>query len=407
MTQEQASHLADVARSATPEQREALLRSLDPELREAVELLLEGESIETSTAIRPLSPETKAPRRVGPYHILREIGEGGMGVVYEADQEKPVRRKVALKLIKWGMDTKAVVARFETERQALALMNHPDIASVFDAGATDKGPAVFRHGVRPGHSRHGVLRQAPADHQRAARALHPSLRRNPARTPEGRHPPGHQALERPRGRTRRQAGPEDHRLWRRQGDFPSAHGALPCDRTGPARRHARVHEPRAGRDDQPRHRYEDGRLLPRGAALRAPRRRAAVRPYRAPRRGPGRDPEEAQRGRPAAAQHQGEQSGGGIHDVCFEPTRGSSSARAPAVGRSRLDHDEGAGEGPDETLRDAQRLCAGRQAFSRQRAPFERGRRARSIVPADSPVVTGRASPRGLRSWCFSSPSSW
>ncbi len=78
-------------------------------------------------------------QRVGPYRILQKIGEGGMGIVYEAEQEKPVRRKVTLKLIKWGMDTKQVVARFESERQALALMNHPNIARVFDAGATDQG----------------------------------------------------------------------------------------------------------------------------------------------------------------------------------------------------------------------------------------------------------------------------
>ena len=66
-----------------------------------------------------------------------------MGVVYEAEQEKPVHRKVALKLIKRGMDTKAVIARFESERQALALMNHPNIASVYDAGATGEGRPYF------------------------------------------------------------------------------------------------------------------------------------------------------------------------------------------------------------------------------------------------------------------------
>jgi serine/threonine protein kinase len=63
-----------------------------------------------------------------------------MVIVYEAKQQKPVRRKVALKLIKWGMDTKAVVARFDSERQALALMNHPSIASVYDAGTIREGP---------------------------------------------------------------------------------------------------------------------------------------------------------------------------------------------------------------------------------------------------------------------------
>ena len=79
------------------------------------------------------------PENIGPYRLLQKLGEGGMGEVYEAEQQEPLRRKVALKLIKWGMDTKEVVARFESERQALALMNHPNIARVYDAGATEQG----------------------------------------------------------------------------------------------------------------------------------------------------------------------------------------------------------------------------------------------------------------------------
>jgi len=81
--------------------------------------------------------------RVGPYKILQRIGEGGFGVVFMAEQEKPVRRRVALKIIKLGMDTRQVVARFEAERQALAMMDHPNIARVFDAGATDTGRPYF------------------------------------------------------------------------------------------------------------------------------------------------------------------------------------------------------------------------------------------------------------------------
>ena len=84
-----------------------------------------------------------SPQRVGPYRILRKVGEGGMGVVYEAEQDAPVRRRVALKLIKWGMDTREVLARFDSERQALALMNHPNIARVYDAGATAEGRPYF------------------------------------------------------------------------------------------------------------------------------------------------------------------------------------------------------------------------------------------------------------------------
>ena len=85
----------------------------------------------------------KTGDRIGRYRLVQEIGHGGCGVVYMAEQEEPVRRKVALKVIKLGMDTKQVVARFEAERQALALMDHPNIAKVFDAGATENGRPYF------------------------------------------------------------------------------------------------------------------------------------------------------------------------------------------------------------------------------------------------------------------------
>src|SRR5690348_14405098 len=81
--------------------------------------------------------------RIGRYKLLQQIGEGGCGVVYMAEQEEPVRRQVALKVIKLGMDTKSVIARFEAERQALALMDHPNIAKVVDAGATEAGRPYF------------------------------------------------------------------------------------------------------------------------------------------------------------------------------------------------------------------------------------------------------------------------
>src|SRR6185503_18636623 len=81
--------------------------------------------------------------RIGRYKLLQVIGEGGMGVVYMAEQEEPVRRRVALKIIKLGMDTKQVIVRFEAERQALALMDHPTIAKVLDAGATETGRPYF------------------------------------------------------------------------------------------------------------------------------------------------------------------------------------------------------------------------------------------------------------------------
>ncbi len=88
--------------------------------------------------------------RIGRYKLLQQIGQGGCGVVWMAEQEEPVRRRVALKVIKLGMDTAAVVARFEAERQALALMDHPSIARVFDAGATATGRPFFVMELVPG-----------------------------------------------------------------------------------------------------------------------------------------------------------------------------------------------------------------------------------------------------------------
>jgi serine/threonine protein kinase/Tfp pilus assembly protein PilF len=91
-----------------------------------------------------LKPDAGRPERtIGPYHLLQKIGEGGMGEVWVAEQHKPLHRRVALKLIKAGMDTRQVIARFETERQALAMMDHPAIAKVFDAGETGDGRPYF------------------------------------------------------------------------------------------------------------------------------------------------------------------------------------------------------------------------------------------------------------------------
>jgi eukaryotic-like serine/threonine-protein kinase len=90
-----------------------------------------------------LSTEEEIGKRIGPYKLLQKIGEGGCGSVYMAEQEVPVRRRVALKVIKLGMDTKNVIARFEAERQALAMMDHPNIARVLDASATEAGRPYF------------------------------------------------------------------------------------------------------------------------------------------------------------------------------------------------------------------------------------------------------------------------
>src|SRR5678815_2642561 len=99
-------------------------------------------SPEIEAELARLKPE-EAGEWIGNYKLLQQIGEGGFGVVWMAEQEKPVRRRVALKIIKMGMDTKEVIARFEQERQALAMMDHPNIAKVLDAGATPFGRPFF------------------------------------------------------------------------------------------------------------------------------------------------------------------------------------------------------------------------------------------------------------------------
>jgi eukaryotic-like serine/threonine-protein kinase len=143
-----------------PHQREAFLREAcgeDAELLREVTALLRASGIadhwlkdtdcakaDSSIGNPILHSISEGPGTVvGRYKLLEKIGEGGFGAVYLAEQEKPVRRKVAIKIIKLGMDTKSVIARFEAERQALALMDHPNIAKVLDAGATETGRPYF------------------------------------------------------------------------------------------------------------------------------------------------------------------------------------------------------------------------------------------------------------------------
>src|SRR4029453_2305753 len=109
--------------------------ALEAQPSDADQVLSAGEA-----ALGAEPPETKA---IGRYKLLQRLGEGGCGVVYMAEQEEPIRRRVALKIIKLGMDTRNVIARFEAERQALALMDHPHIARVLDAGATETGRPYF------------------------------------------------------------------------------------------------------------------------------------------------------------------------------------------------------------------------------------------------------------------------
>src|SRR5215468_7387557 len=172
---ERALFLAALEKTDAPV-REAFLAAAcaqDPALRARVEELLRehaemGEFLQSPALVNPPPSSSRGVLGVGPhgtaliesmvekpgdligrYKLLEKLGEGGCGIVYMAEQEEPVRRRVALKVLKLGMDTKSVIARFEAERQALAMMEHPNIAKVLDAGATETGrPFVVMELVR-------------------------------------------------------------------------------------------------------------------------------------------------------------------------------------------------------------------------------------------------------------------
>jgi WD40 repeat protein/serine/threonine protein kinase len=148
------SILVEALRRNDAEDRRAYLEAtcgIDTELRGEIDSLLrayedEGSLLEAPSDLfeEPVALVTEALGTViDKYKLLEKIGEGGMAVVYMAEQEEPIRRKVALKIIKVGMDTKSVIARFEAERQALAMMDHPNIAKVLDAGAAETGRPYF------------------------------------------------------------------------------------------------------------------------------------------------------------------------------------------------------------------------------------------------------------------------
>jgi hypothetical protein len=156
------------------------------------------------TTIRMLTE--KVGDKIGHYRLLEQIGEGGFGVVYVAEQREPIKRRVALKIIKLGMDTRQVVARFEAERQALALMDHPNIAKVLDAGATDTGRPFFVMELVKGIPITHYCNQEKLGTRGAAGSIRQGLPRHPACAPEGDHPPGHQADQHPGDAARRGAG---------------------------------------------------------------------------------------------------------------------------------------------------------------------------------------------------------
>src|SRR3954465_10560369 len=140
----------EAAEIASPTERAAYLKRScgdDRQLRTAVEALLLSHQRTQGMLDATINHEPPIAERpgtiIGPYKLLQQIGEGGMGIVFMAEQTVPIQRTVALKIIKPGMDTRQVIARFEAERQAVAMMDHPNIARVLDAGTTESGRPYF------------------------------------------------------------------------------------------------------------------------------------------------------------------------------------------------------------------------------------------------------------------------
>src|SRR3954471_3440673 len=112
---------------------------------------LSDSALDASSGVAiPVDSLRHRPEKIGPYRILELLGEGGMGEVYKAERLQPIRQTVAIKVIKLGLNTREVIGRFESERQALAMMDHPVIAKVFDAGTTETGRPYFVMEFVPG-----------------------------------------------------------------------------------------------------------------------------------------------------------------------------------------------------------------------------------------------------------------
>ena len=202
----------------------------DQALRERVEALLEVQS-KSRASWHPIR-QPRHPRKITcrhhrtPRYHYRPLQADGVGrrrwhgSSLRGRTDRPIRRKVALKVIKPGMDSKAVVARFEAERQALAMMDHPNIAKVLDGGTTDSGRPYFVMELVRG-CRSPSTATATTRHSASDSTCLTSLSSRPARTPEGHHSSRHQANERAGDAARRQAGSQSHRLWRGQSTSPT------------------------------------------------------------------------------------------------------------------------------------------------------------------------------------------
>ena len=272
-----------------PEQRDAYLDQIcagDEELRRNVAVMLKAQAVGEGpldrAAVRDEQTEayeqvSETPGTViGPYKLLEQIGEGGMGTVWMAQQTEPVKRLVAVKLIKAGMDSRQVIARFEAERQALALMDHANIARVLEAGTTDAGRPYFVMDLVKGVP---ITRYCDEHHLTPRQRLELFV-------------PVCQAVQHAhqKGIIHRDLKPSNVLVALYDGkpvpkviDFgvAKAAGQQLTDKTlvtgfGSDRRHAGIHVARAGGDQPARHRHAQRHLLAGRAAVRAAGRQPAV-----------------------------------------------------------------------------------------------------------------------------------
>ena len=244
----------------SPGERAALLETAcrdDPTLRSEVERLLAAHDraggfiqvpAATLAAVAP-PDEPMDGRRIGPYRVVRELGRGGMGAVYLAERaDGQYEQRVALKLIKRGMDTEQVLARFRAERQILASLDHPNIARLLDGGTTETGVPYFAMEYVEGEPIDAYAEPARAGRRGAAPAVPPGVRRGDLRAPAPGRAPRHQAAQHPGDRGGRA---EAARLRHRQGAPRQRRTRCTSTVTGHAPAHAGVRQPRAGRGPPP------------------------------------------------------------------------------------------------------------------------------------------------------------
>ena len=210
------------------------------------------ETLFVSAANEPNAIDVGA--QLGNYKLLQLIGQGGMGTVWLAVQEHPIRRRVAIKVIKGGLDSADVMRRFEAERQALAMMDHQNIAKVIDAGMSKDGTPFFSMELVQGCTSHRILRQQQIDSYRTIGTVCSDMRRDSACTPEGHHPPRPKTIQCARDCCRREANTKGYRFWLGEGTSASDKIDRQDDSHGiwAAIGNAAIHESRTGRDDSVR-----------------------------------------------------------------------------------------------------------------------------------------------------------